>query len=210
MMIALISVSSLRPGEWEFHLLFIIVHSSAILGVFFGSEISSRFGRVRCFIISNGIYLLTTAFCITGYLLDYQIRGAIAICSRILIGVIMGINTYITPLYSKKYSVREMAPNELSGRMVATIGIMETIGFSCANTALGYCVEALGNDFAFLLFLIPIPVAMLQTALFLFHFKHETPSFLWISNRKKEAICLVSILYLKEMNQDISYEVWYI
>jgi MFS family permease len=210
MPIALITVSSLKPGDWEFHLSFLIVHSSAILGVFFGSEISQRLGRVRCFIISNAIYLLTTAFCITGYLLDNQLRGAIVILNRILIGVITGIYTYITPLYSKRYSVREMAPNELSGRMVATIGVMETIGFHFANSALGYFAEALGNDLAVLLFLIPTPVAILQTALFLFHFKHESPSFMWISNRRKEAISLVNMLYLKEMNQDISYEVRYI
>lgn len=119
----------------------------------------------------------------------------------------MGINTYITPLYSKKYPVREMAPNELSGRMVAMIGVMETLGFSCASTALGPTAKALGNELAFLIFLIPIPVTMLQTALFVFHFKHESPSYLWISNRRKEAISLINILYLKEMNQDISYEV---
>lgn len=106
--------------------------------------------------------------------------------------------------------VREMAPNELSGRMVASIGIMETLGFSCARTSLEPFAEALGNELAFLLFLIPIPLAILQTALFVFYFKHESPSFLWISNRRKEAISLVNTLYLKEMNQDISYEVRYI
>lgn len=100
-----------------------------------------------------------------------------------------------------------MAPNELSGRMVGIIGVMETLGFTCAGAVLELATDIIDTELVFVLYLVPIPLAIVQTLFFIFGFNHESPSFLWMANRRKEAISLINVLYLREMNQEICYEV---
>ena len=100
MLIALIKIYSLTVGEAEYHTSLAIIHSCAVLGVFFGCEIAEKFGRIRCFIVSNGVYVMTVVICVVSCFISKSAESVVMVFGKILIGIIIGMNAYIVPLYS--------------------------------------------------------------------------------------------------------------
>lgn len=117
---------------------------------------------------------------------------ACVIAGRFLSGVSTGIASYIVPLYSKDYTVREVAPFEIYVRLGSINQFMITFGIFLA-LSLGYICTKYTE--LYWVFIVPIFVSTIQILLFWKVYTEDTPTYLLNSGKKKEAMDLINTLY---------------
>lgn len=111
--------------------------------------------------------------------------------ARFISGIASGIYTFIVPLYSIHYLVNEFVPLEKTG----SFGTLHQIAITFGNfVGVITNVYYKGNRGAILLAL-PGLVAAIHMAILRRFLNYESPSFLWITNRKSEALLLLDKLY---------------
>lgn len=102
-----------------------LIVSSVLLGAMLGSplsgNLSDRFGRRRVMLLTSGLFMAGTLIAA----LASQAYGIIA--GRLIIGVAIGMGSYIAPLY-----IAEIAPTEIRGGMVTLHQLALTIGILCS------------------------------------------------------------------------------
>lgn len=116
----------------------------------------------------------------------------IAFAGRLICGIATGISSFIVPLYSNSYAVREMAPCDIYAKLGAVNQSMITFGIFLAYLSF---LVIYSEKFIFAIFGFPILVSCIQMSLFLWIYTSETPTFLMIKDKKKEAMMLMSTLY---------------
>ena len=121
------------------------------------------------------------------------------ILGTILTGLSTGIASFIVPLYSKIYIVRELAPIEIYARLGAINQFMITLGIFISYV-IGEVGEVSGNEW--IIFIFPMFASFTQILLFKFKYKKDTPTFLMMKNKKKEATALVNELYFNKREDD--------
>jgi hypothetical protein len=85
-----------------------------------------------------------------------------------------------------------MAPCDIYAKLGAVNQSMITLGIFLAYFSF---IVIYSDEFIFLVFGLPILVSVVQGCLFLWVFTSETPTFLMIKDKKKEAMMLMSTLY---------------
>lgn len=59
------------------------------------------------------------------------------------------------------------------------------------------------GDHIYLGYWLIIPFCLMQNVLLIKYFKHDTPTYLWLSHRRKSAFSLISNLYMQSQNEEI-------
>jgi MFS family permease len=172
------------------------------LGGFFGSLVicpfAKRYGRIKSFYIGQAMMILGCCLVILMKLCtaEFEVNiQAVYVLGRVIKGIACGINSVIVPLYSKVYIVRETAPLELAGGLVSLHPIMKSMGIFCSVFLFTWISDGIPHN---LLHLVPIFLCILQFILFQRYFNYESPSYLWLSNRRNEAIYQINRLYFNE------------
>lgn len=172
------------------------------LGGFFGSliicPIAKRYGRIKSFYIGQAIMIIGSCLVILIQLCTAEFVEeihAVYVLGRVTKGIACGINSFIVPLYSKIYIVRETAPLELAGSLVSLHPIMGSLGISCSIFLIMSISDGIPH---ILIHIVPIFLCILQFILFKRYFNYESPSYLWLSNRRNEAIYQINRLYFNE------------
>lgn len=172
------------------------------LGGFFGSlaicPIAKKYGRIKSFYISQAIMIvgcIIVIFIKTCAACFEEDIDSVYIIGRVIKGIACGIDSLIVPLYSKVYAVREIAPIELAGALGSIHPIMKSLGVCCSVFLFLSITEGIAHS---LLHLLPIFLCILQFILFQRYFNYESPSYLWLSNRRNEAIYQINRLYFNE------------
>ena len=129
---------------------------------------------------------------------DYY--AAIVLIGRLLCGISTGISSYIVPLYSNSYIVREVAPFEIYARLGCINQFMITFGIFIAYLV-SYFVYY-DHITIYLLFSLPILFAITQAVLFIFCYTNDTPTYLLSKKRTRDALALISKLYYNQTNED--------
>jgi len=97
-----------------------------------------------------------------------------------------GIANLVVPLF-----VREVVPNELSGQLGAWYHCLYELGY-LSGTLLGLFIP---SEFSYVNFLLTSPFAIIMTVFLLVEYKVESPTFLWLKGKKKDAIYVCNTLY---------------
>jgi len=174
-----------------------------IIGVAFAGIIADRFGRKKTLILS-ALLLLISAF---GCMLAQNLT--ILISYRLIGGLGVGIASMLSPLY-----ISEISWPEIRGRMVSLYQFAITIGILVAyfaNSKILTYGESLGNDTDGLW------IRLLQTEvwrgmfgsealpgivfLILLFFVPESPRWLMVRNREKEALKILNLVTGEEEAQ---------
>jgi SP family galactose:H+ symporter-like MFS transporter len=104
----------------------------AILGAIFGGVLADRLGRKRSIIAGSGLFIAGTFVVIASPGLEIFVIG------RVLIGIAIGIASFIVPMY-----ISELAPERLRGGLVSlnqlfvTLGILVSYGVDSFFSATG-------------------------------------------------------------------------
>lgn len=127
------------------------------------------------------------------------------IIGRIFSGISTGIASYIVPLYSNLYEVREMAYQEYYVRLGSINQFMITFGIFLAYV-LGYTCQTSGT--LYVIFIVPIIANLIQVLLFWKVYTEDTPTYLINSGKRKQAINLINQLYFNnEIEEKASHEI---
>lgn len=175
--------------------------AGAILGTLIGCKFSTSYGRRNCFFLLNALNIVGNSL-----VCDIQTLGiynnfegnsgaiqAIVYIGRIICGLSVGMTSFVVPLYSKLYTVREMSPSEIYARLGSINQFMITFGI-----LLAYCSVFLitaGESMVLLIFCFPILVSFVQIGMFLVIFKTDTPTFMMSKNRVEDALKIMNELY---------------
>ncbi|MCW4030332.1 MAG: sugar porter family MFS transporter [Candidatus Bathyarchaeota archaeon] len=89
----------------------------AILGAIFGGVVADRLGRKRSIITGSGLFIVGTFIVIASPGLEIFVVG------RVLIGIAIGIASFIVPMY-----ISELAPERLRGGLVSLNQLFVTLG----------------------------------------------------------------------------------
>lgn len=136
---------------------------------------------------------------------NHDILIVLLLIGRVLCGLSTGIASFIVPLYSKIHIVRELAPVEIYAKLGAINQFMITFGIF-SSYSIGYYSNITVDYIP--LFTFPILLSLLQTLLFIFKYPKETPTYLMMCNKKREALVLVNHLYFnKEIEEENSEEI---
>lgn len=142
----------------------------AMIGCLGTGPISDRWGRRRT------VMLVGTIFGIGSLCSALSPSVPFLIASRLLLGLSAGSATQIVPVY-----IAEVAPSARRGRMVALFQLMIVSGITVA-----YCTGfVLGNHWRVMFALGVVPAIILLIGMI---FLPESPRWLWMSGREKEAM----------------------
>lgn len=119
---------------------------------------------------------------------------AIAIIGRFVCGLSVGMTSFIVPIYSKLYTVREMSPSEIYARLGSINQFMITFGILLAYCSYLFIVY-FGKSLVILIFCFPILVSLVQIGMFLTIFKNDTPTFFMSQRRMDDALKIMNELY---------------
>lgn len=133
----------------------VITPISAAFGCYICCWFSLIFGRIKAFHFTNFMYLLGNAlvFIIQSFVLycnfqdscknSHQIQSffeSLFLVGRIICGLAVGGSSYLVPLYSIAYVVREIAPIEIYAKLGSVNQFMITFGI-LISYLLGYLLN---------------------------------------------------------------------
>ena len=114
---------------------------------------------------------------------------------RVICGLGIGSSSYLVPLYSRGYLVREIAPIEIYAQLGSVNQFMITFGIFISYV-IGYCEAQYNNSFTkYLIFGLPIFIAIIQTILIFQCYQIETPTYFLKNKQSKRAVEMMSKLY---------------
>jgi hypothetical protein len=82
---------------------------------------------------------------------------------------------------------------------------MEILG-NLTGILASFAITTWDSDHIYLGYWLIVPFCLMQNALLIKYFKHDTPTYLWLCHRRKSAISLISNLYMQPHNQEIPLE----
>ncbi|CAG9316879.1 unnamed protein product [Blepharisma stoltei] len=179
----------------------------AIFGCFLGAWISGSFGRLKAFLCSDILNIIGSGICTVSIIFwigngkfpsyrdDANYFTPLFDIGHFICGLNSGISSFLVPLY-----IRELTPIETYNSLAAMNQVMITLGILisyCLGTLACQTHSAFTNALAFS---FPIAISLLHLFLMYWKFDNETPTYLWMSNRRQDAIALMSWLYY---NQDL-------
>jgi hypothetical protein len=111
--------------------------------------------------------------------------------SQFLSGILSGIISAYIPIYRKDYAVAEITPHDYKGRPGAVNQTFITLGIFLES-----CMELLIDQqgFAFYLCLFPNLFTLAAVLGMWTYVKFESPVYLWVTNRKHEAMRVIKRL----------------
>lgn len=134
---------------------------------------------------------------------------------RALCGISVGISSYIVPLYSKKYIVRELAPIEIYTRLGSINQFMITFGILVSYITGSFFEYHISNDLKLvdllILLSISLVVSVVQILLFTYVYTDETPTYLLKIKDIKAASMVITKLYFNEGDniEDLGFDMVY-
>ncbi len=143
----------------------------AILGALFGGPFSDRMGRRSSILAASLIFIAGTLVVVLSPLFSIFIIG------RILIGIAIGIASFVAPLY-----ISEIAPGNIRGALVSLNQLLITVGILVAY-GVNYYFAAAG-DWRAMFFAGMIPGTVLLVGMFLMP---RSPRWLVFMNRPADA-----------------------
>jgi MFS family permease len=171
-----------------------VISSSVLLGAVLGSLFSgiilSKFGRRRAFFIYN-------INAIIGMVLSVILNEYILISGRVLVGFSAGSFSSLVPIY-----LNENVPYEISGACGVVYEMSYALGI-CISYLMGLGLpepseQTLDNRYWSVMLLFPIGLILINTLFLIFYFKHDTPKYLILKKRTKEAIMVLKEIYTNE------------
>ncbi|SCL76549.1 Galactose transporter [Methanoculleus chikugoensis] len=143
----------------------------AILGALFGGPLSDRVGRRTSILAASVIFIAGTFVVVLSPIFSIFIIG------RILIGIAIGVASFVAPLY-----ISEIAPESIRGALVSLNQLLITVGILIAY-GVNYSFAAAGDWRAMFLAGV-IPGTVLLVGMFLMP---RSPRWLMFMNRPAEA-----------------------
>lgn len=143
----------------------------AILGALFGGALSDRVGRRSSILTAAVIFIAGTVVVVLSPLFSIFIIG------RILIGIAIGVASFVAPLY-----ISEIAPENIRGALVSLNQLLITVGILIAY-GVNYFFAAAGDWRAMFLVGV-IPGTVLLVGMFLMP---RSPRWLMFMNRPGDA-----------------------
>ncbi len=168
--------------------------SSAIVGSMIGAAangiLSDLYGRKKIIIATSLLFIIASVMCGYAPSLNWLIF------SRILIGVAVGMVTFVVPLY-----ISEISPQKIRGKLVSLFQLAITVGI-----LFSYLINRLfansEYNWRFMLAAGLIPALVLFIGIC---FLHDTPRWLLSKNREKEAkLAFSKILPANQINRQIN------
>lgn len=147
----------------------------AIIGALFGGPLSDRVGRRSSILAASLIFLVGTFVVVLSPIFSVFIIG------RILIGIAIGIASFVAPLY-----ISEIAPEHIRGALVSLNQLLITIGILIAY-GVNYYFAAAGDWRAMFLAGV-IPGTVLLIGMFLMP---RSPRWLMFMNRPADAAAVL-------------------
>lgn len=183
------------------YMVYVCFGIGGILGAASGGFVADKLGRRMAFYIADTFMILgsalvkdnQTSIC---YGVEDMNHGFIA--ARFIAGIASGIYTFIVPLYSKIYLVNELVPLEKTGSFGSLHQIAITLGNLIGVTATILARNSTKAEATMLS--IPGIVACIHMISLKLLFNYESPSYLWINNRRSEALSLLEKLYCLNKN----------
>lgn len=173
----------------------------AIIGAFTGGVLAGKIGRRNTFILADIIGIIGCVI--------WMFQGNVPLfLGRLISGVAVGINSAVVPIY-----INEMSPLSISGVMGSMTQLMVNVGI-LLSFLLGLNLAGVKELTAHpddqwwwrFMFGFPIITAALRTFALLTVFKFETPSYLILCGKEKEAREIFGKLYLEEHADDVMNE----
>lgn len=162
--------------------------SSLLVGCVVGSLITGRvtdiYGRKKILFI---VSLVFAATCVaTGLATDFTLF----VVARLLGGVAVGAASVVSPMY-----ISEVAPSKIRGRLISFYQLSIVLGI-VISYFVNYILKDMGDDNWRWMFISGIVPSV--TFFFCLFFVPETPRFLFLKNRKEEALNVLVMVGGKE------------
>ena len=148
------------------------VSLGAVLGALINGYLADKLGRKKVLIIISIIFLAGSIFCAISK------NPTELILSRLLIGVGVGVVSFISPLY-----ISEISPKEKRGQFVSFYQLSITIGILFSYLINYFCAN-LAHNWRIMLFMGAVPSLIL---LFGMLFLSDTPRWLILKGKVDEA-----------------------
>jgi MFS family permease len=189
------------------YMVYVCFGIGGILGAASGGFMADKLGRRMAFYIADIFMILGSALVKnnqTSICYGVESMKYAFIAARFISGIASGIYTFIVPLYSKIYLVNELVPLEKTGSFGSLHQIAVTLGNLLGVTATILARNSTKTEATMLA--IPGIVACFHIMSLKLLFNYESPSYLWINNRRSEALIVLEKLYC--LNNSSFYEVF--
>ncbi|CAL0309591.1 unnamed protein product [Lupinus luteus] len=165
--------------------------AGAIFGAAAGGWINDVFGRKKATLLADVI------FTVGAILMAAAPNSYVLIVGRLIIGLGVGIASVTAPVY-----IAESSPSEIRGSLVSTNVLMIT-GGQFISYLVNICFTQVPGTWRWMLGVSGVP-AVVQFILMLF--LPESPRWLFIKNRKNEAVDVISKIYdLSRLEDEIDF-----
>ena len=162
----------------------------AVFGTFISGYFSSHLGRKKTILISALIFIVGSLLC--------SLAGSaeILIGARFVLGIAVGVASFTAPLY-----LSEISPQRVRGAMISMYQLMITIGIVIAFVSDAWLASygtfggTTGGHWRVMLGIIALPAAAMFVGVL---FLPESPRWLFLKDRKSEAIQVLVHLQLAE------------
>ncbi|KAK7295859.1 hypothetical protein RJT34_18771 [Clitoria ternatea] len=165
--------------------------AGAIIGAALGGWINDAFGRKKATLLADVIFTLGAI------LMAAAPDPYVLILGRLLVGLGVGIASVTAPVY-----IAEASPSEIRGSLVSTNVLMIT-GGQFISYLVNLAFTGIPGTWRWMLGVSGVP-AVLQFVLMLF--LPESPRWLFIKNRKNEAVDVLSKIYdLARLEDEVDF-----
>jgi sugar porter (SP) family MFS transporter len=177
-------VTDFQLRHYEVGFMMGLLPFAALFSAFVSGKIADRIGRLHV------LFLISILFCIAT-LAILLFHSFIVLCiARILLGLTIGMSVVVAPLY-----IAETAPESIRGKLVTCFQLAITVGIVCA-----YLISQIlspSMPWQSLLGTGLVPGSLLFFGLL---FLPESPRWLLLKGREKEAHHVIQILYGKKFH----------
>ena len=168
-----------------------------------GAAIGSIFGGKFAWIGRRLAMILLSIWFIFGTMITLVFNFYFLILGKFIIGIIWGVYSVVVPLF-----INKITPVSISGSLGAINQIMLTLSVAFVgwlDLIIPYESEVymqIHSKVWMTIFLIPVLFAVLQIALLLLVFKHDTPTFYLIMNLKELEREAYQLIYKQRENEE--------
>jgi len=146
------------------------------------------------------LLILADIFTIIGAFLTAIEIFSVFLIGRLVLGLAMGINGLIVPIY-----IREMAPKEISGKMGSFSGIGSSFG-KLLGFALAFGLPLpINADSQFCRFMYSVPglLSVIRISWLTLFFSYDTPKYYILHDKESEAKGVMQKIYQEELIDEI-------
>lgn len=164
-----------------------------ILGSLLAGPISNKLGRKIANVITAFTFIVACGLNVVPHISAFCI-------ARFISGIGSGLALSICPIFSNLYLVAELAPIEISGILGSFVQLQITLGifisYSMGTPLPISDLSSSMNDWWIVMFLLPIPISILQILLICFAYPVETPKWLVHKGRTEQASKVLERVYI--------------